>query len=386
MGAAGPKFIIDQRLLRNIFLLFVAFCSFLVFLAWRNFSVKNYYCFRDSALGQNLVVGFDGTELDERIKTDLGIIKPAGIVFYSRNYRSDSQFKKLVSDLQVLARQTTGCPYFTMIDEEPGGATRLRLFQNFIPVGTVDWVFIKRDIAFIKDLGINVVLAPVADFVTSNSGFMRSRTLFQDAVSVKNFNKNFIDVLENGGVSATLKHFPGLGLLVADPHKKLSVLMIGDNDLQKSLEIFQNGVQAGADFVMTTHTVFENIDPGTPAVFSKIIVEDLLRNYVGFKGIVLTDDISGMPVFLDGRDGELDEAAAGALEVGHNLVMLSHNLEKTKMIVEKLTEKVHSDPDFRDVVMKNYLKISDFKDDKFGTRKKCFWKYYCFSIKSEAFR
>jgi len=84
----------------------------------------------DFVLGQNFVVGISGTTLDEQTKKFLEQIKPAGVILYSRNYQTRDQLKNLITELQEFAKTTTNHHYFIMIDEEPGGATRLNLFKN----------------------------------------------------------------------------------------------------------------------------------------------------------------------------------------------------------------------------------------------------------------
>jgi beta-N-acetylhexosaminidase len=307
-------------------------------------------------LGQSFIVGVDSKTLDEKTKEILQEIKPAGIVLYYRNYQDKQQFEKLISDLQQLAVETTGNKYFIMIDEEPGGATRLNLFENVFAFGTPDWARIEKDITAMQRVGINVDLAPIADFPFDNNSFIRSRVPAHKPDNLKEFNQQFISLLKKNNISATLKHFPGMGVFIDDPHKKLPYADPGVSVIDNSLAIFKSGIDAGANFVMTGHGVYDDIDPNVCATFSKKIVTDILRGQLGFEGIIITDDLSDMPFSAD-QKRNLNEAAKQALEAGHNLIMFSHQLERTKDVFDQLLLLTEKDDILKSIIKQNYIKV-----------------------------
>lgn len=315
-------------------------------------------------LGQNFIVGIEDKTIDEKTKEILEYIKPAGVVLYYRNFDNPEQFKTLISDLQKIAEETTNKSYFIMIDEEPGGATRLDLFKNVFPLGIPDWQGIESDIKILKETGINVDLAPLADFPFNNDTFLKRRIPARNIEDLIAFNQTFIYFLSQYNISATLKHFPGMGIFIDDPHQQMPYANIHQEVLDESLRIFQDGIDNGVGFVMTGHAVYENIDPKNPATFSSKIVKDLLIKKLGFKGIIITDDLSDMP--LGGREINLAEAGIQALEAGHHLIMYSHKLEKTKEIFNEILEKTESDSELQSVIKDNYQKIITFKEHSLG--------------------
>ncbi len=310
-------------------------------------------------LGQNLVVGIPGFSIDKETREILRYIKPAGIVLYSRNFVSFSQLKKLNLELQKISKEDSNIPYFIMLDEEPEGALRIGLLKNIFALKMPQWKKIERDICILSNLGINVELAPLADFPFDNNAFVARRIPVKTVNDLTAFNRTFIKLLKNYKVSATLKHFPGMGIFTEDPHNKFLQSRIKEDILEKSLAIFRDGINNGADFVMTCHAVYGNLDPENPATFSYNIVSKILKDNLCFKGIIITDDLSDMPLSIKGLN--LADASISALKAGHNLIMFSHNLKKTKNIFDEIITKAETDPKLRTIIEENYQKITNFK-------------------------
>jgi beta-N-acetylhexosaminidase len=311
-------------------------------------------------LGQTFVVGIPGPGLDAASERRLRYIKPGGIVLYYRNFVSGEQLQKLIAQLQSVAEETTGRPYLVMIDEEPGGASRLGLFKNVFAFGEPNWPQIDHDISVIERLGVNVELAPLADFPFNHQSFIRKRIPAHNAEALAAFNQQFIALLHRHGISATLKHFPGMGAFTDDPHKTLPSARVDDAVLKASLKIFQQGVTDGADLVMTGHAVYRGVDSQHPATLSPAIVTGLLRQQLQFHGLVITDDLSDMP-FITGNDLPLDDAAAQALEAGHTMVLFSHKLSRTQRILDRLLAGAQKDEQLRAIIEARYKDIVAFK-------------------------
>jgi beta-N-acetylhexosaminidase len=316
----------------------------------------------DLMLGQSFIVGIYGTSLDKETKEYLQQIKPAGVILYSRNYQTQNQLKDLIAELQEVGRKTTGHDYFIMIDEEPGGASRLGLFDNVFAFGIPEWVTIENDIKTMASVGINVDLAPLADFPFNEDTFIKKRIPAHTPAALIDFNAKFIVLSQNNNVSATLKHFPGMGVFIDDPHQKLPYVQSSRQAVAESLKIFKNGIDAGADFVMTGHGVYDDIDYDVPATSSKKITTDMLQNDLGFKGLVITDDLSDMP-FIVGKDINLIEATAGSLKSGHDLVMFAHNQGKATRVYEELLDRLQTDPELESAVESNYRQVIYFKNN-----------------------
>lgn len=318
----------------------------------------------DFVLGQNFVVGISGKTLDEETKKFLQQIKPAGIILYSRNYQTRDQLKNLIAELQEFAKDTSGYHYFIMIDEEPGGATRLNLFKNVFDFGVPEWGQIEQDIKEMTSVGINVDLAPLADFPFNEDTFIKKRIQAHTPEALTDFNKKFIVLLQENHISATLKHFPGMGVFIDDPHKKLPYVSTDQKIIDESITLFKEGIDADVNFVMTGHAVYDDIDPDIPATLSKKITTDILRKNLGFEGLAITDDLSDMP-FIIGREIDLVEATVESLKAGHNLVIFSHNPNKTLSVFEKLLQRLQDDQELKSVVEQNYRKVVFSKNKNF---------------------
>lgn len=314
----------------------------------------------DFILGQNFVIGIPGKILDEETKKILQQIKPAGIILYYRNYQTRDQFKNLIAELQEFAEVTTDRRYFIMIDEEPGGATRLDLFKSVFDTGMPDWNQIEQDIKEMASVGINVDLAPLADFPFNEDTFIKKRIPAHNPKALVDFNGKFIVLLQKNNISATLKHFPGMGVFVDDPHKKLPYIGNDQKIIDESISLFKSGIDAGANFVMTGHGVYDDIDSNVPATLSKKITTDILRNNLNFKGLAITDDLSDMP-FIIGRKIDLTEATVESLKAGHNLVIFSHRPDKVLEVFNNLLQSIQNDSELKLIIEKNYRKVTLFK-------------------------
>ncbi len=310
-------------------------------------------------LGQNLIVGIPATVLDDKSKEILEKIKPAGIVLYQRNFTSQDQFKKLITELQILAQETTALQYFIMLDEEPEGANRLGLLKNIFTLGNPEWTTIEKDIQTLKQLGVNVLLAPLADFPFVPNAFISRRIPFKDPENLKAFNRTFIRLLQENGIHATLKHFPGLGLFTDDPHYTYIRTDSPLELLHRSMALFQDGIDHGAHFIMSCHAQYDSFDTNNPSTFSYKIISTMLQEELDFQGIVVSDDLSDMPLAIENLD--LTDAGIRTINSGHHLIMFSHHLSDTLSIVENILQIASQDPELLHRIEENYQKIVSFK-------------------------
>jgi len=311
-------------------------------------------------LGQNMVVGIPGPTLDNSIKNLLHKIKPGGIVLYRRNYQSDEQFKSLIHQLQVIANQDSGVPYFIMVDEEPDGASRLNLLTNVFTLGLPDWGKINAGMSKMANLGVTVDLAPVVDYPFNQDSFISNRVPTNNLSELKAFSKTFIKLLAQHNIAATLKHFPGAGVFVQDPHKTVIDGYVQQDFFNQSISLFKNGIDAGAQFVMTNHAIYSNVDPINPATLSGPILTGILKQQLGFKGIIITDDIEDMlaPIY----NIEPADAGVRALKAGDTMIMYGQSLGPTLDTFKKIEASVEKDQDLERIVKNNYQQIIDFKN------------------------
>lgn len=337
---------------------FLLFCKIISSNA-NNANIENdVYKSNEEIVGQNLIVGVSGYELTSNVKRILKKIKPAGIIFYYRNFKNEEQFANLITEVKNIVGQNC----FLMIDEEPNGAERLGVFNKSFISGMPDWDNITNGADKLSELGLNVDLAPIADFPFNKNTFIRKRVPIKDIENLKSFNESFIIVLHNNGIMATLKHFPGMGFFNDDPHLKIPEKIITEDDFKQSLALFKSGIDGGADFVMTAHALYENIDTENIATFSSVIVKDLLIGELGFSGLVITDDLSDMPV----TDLNNTHSVVGikALKAGHHLITFSHQLERTEIIFDEILEESKNNKELYKIMEDNYYKTIKFKEDR----------------------
>ncbi len=314
----------------------------------------------DLVVGQGFIVGIHGIKVDSQTTEFLRHIKPGGIILYKReNVLNDTQLGELIAGLQKLARETTGVPYLIIIDEEPGGATRLDMFKDIKDSDTIQWGDINTDVLRMRKLGINVNLAPIADFSTDGKNFLASRSPFRTTESLIRFNQKFISILEQHTIGSTLKHFPGIGFFPMDPHKGIVRFQTATSTLDQSFAVFKKGIEAGASFVMTNHGVYSGIDSTVSATFSPKTI-NLLRNTLNFKGIIITDDVSSMPFLLPAGHAS-SSAAIDAFMAGHTMVMYSWGQEKAREAYMQTYKEYTSKKSVRDTLNANYDRILEYK-------------------------
>jgi beta-N-acetylhexosaminidase len=207
-------------------------------------------------------------------------------------------------------------------------------------------------------------LGPLADYVFNHGTFMSQRMRFSGQIeNMTKLNRDFIAAAHAHGLRTTMKHFPGMGVFRQDPHQKIPVGKINPKIFQESLGAFKDGITAGADFVMTGHGVYQNVDTNQSSTLSPKVVRELLRDKMGFTGLILSDDISEMVYSPDPKMGK-EEAAVLAIKAGHNLIMFSHQLANTDRIARALLEKMKTDPELRKAVKDNYDRVTAFKKER----------------------
>lgn len=202
----------------------------------------------------------------------------------------------------------------------------------------------------LKELGINLNLAPVVDISTDSSDYIYERTLGLDAEKTSQYAKTVIEASKGTGVSYALKHFPGYGQAI-DSHVTSTYNEESyDTIVNEYLLPFKSGVSANAEAVLINHNIYNNIDKESPATLSTEI-HNLLRDNVGFTGIAITDDMSMKAV------SEIDNKITKALLAGNNLIITTDYEESVTEIKKSLDDKTLSE----DFIDKNVFKILAWK-------------------------
>lgn len=257
-----------------------------------------------------------------------------GLIYFSKNIKSADQLKEMLDT----TRNTMIYPVFLAVDEEGGSVSRVAgagLAEN---VGDMSEIGSTCDPEKAKEVGttigtylsqsgFNVDFAPVADVVSAENAVIGNRSFGSDPNVVGTMVAAEVQGLQESGISACLKHFPGIGDTTTDTHDEKTVSEKTLEDMQQNdLPAFQAGIDAGADFVMVSHMSLPNVvGDDTPCSLSGTVISDLLRNQLGYDGIVITDALD-MSAITDSYSSA--EAAVKAIEAGADMLLMPENFEE----------------------------------------------------------
>lgn len=249
--------------------------------------------------GQRLMVGFDGTGFNDDLKFLIKILRVGGLILFSRNLESPEQIRQLCRDCQDFAHRCGLPPLFIAIDQEGGQVARLKPPFTQFPgnpamAHTDDAVHFARVTAEeLTGVGINMNMAPVLDIVPEGTeSIMAGRAFGSDPGWVSKMGTTVIDHLQQRGIMAVAKHFPGIGRTILDSHLALPNLDV-DTDALAEFDLipFEAAVRGDVAGIMLSHIRYTGIDPVWPASLSPAITADLLRKKMGYDGLVMTDDL-----------------------------------------------------------------------------------------------
>jgi beta-N-acetylhexosaminidase len=249
--------------------------------------------------GQRMMVGFDGTALDDTLKSYIDRIKVGGLILFSRNIVAPDQVAELCAKAQEYAARCGQPPLFIGIDQEGGVVARLKApFTQFkgnpfmtSPQDAIDFAgTTARELARI---GVNMNMAPVLDALPPEGpSVMRDRAFKGDPQQVARMGTTVIAHLQKGGVMAVAKHFPGIGRTTLDSHDDLPDLDVDAATLETTDMLpFRSAIDAQVAGIMLAHIRYRGLDPRWPASLSPAIAQTLLRDRMGFPGLVITDDL-----------------------------------------------------------------------------------------------
>src|SRR6266436_6500814 len=237
------------------------------------------------------------TDADVRLFRDA---RAAGLILYRRNFETPDQHGRLLRDLE----SALGRRLLVATDHEGGRIVMLgratTIFPDNLATGTAgDEAFAFRQGLFeareLRRLGIDVNFAPVLDVLTEGySPNIGIRSYGMDPELVAKMGAARIAAMQVEGVSACAKHFPGLGPASLDPHLKLPTIQATWQEAEKvHLLPFMRAMRTAVHSIMTSHPLYPNLDPTprTPATFSRKIVHDYLRQKVGYKGVIFSDEL-----------------------------------------------------------------------------------------------
>ena len=286
----------------------------------------------DQKIGQLLHVGLSGPDMDPTIARQIGQAYVGGVILFARNIGTPGQLLDLTRGLESASMRASGVPLLISVDQEGGRVQRLgpelaTHFPSLMAVGRTDSSSYAEEIGLVtghelRRLGINLVLAPVLD-INNNAAnpVINVRSFGQTAEIVTR-----LGLAYNRGAAAALtgpviKHFPGHGDTSIDSHLDLPVIHKTRSQLEE-LELipFRAAIAEGAGVVMVAHLLIPDLDPKHPASLSTAIVSGLLRDQLGFNGLVMTDAIEMQAIADRYSPGQI---AVQAFRPGVDILLVS---------------------------------------------------------------
>lgn len=258
-----------------------------------------------------------------------------GLIYFEGSLISREQTGQMLTDMQTISMRRLGVPIFLATDEEGGSVTRVygSGISDIPYIGDMLSIGLSGDESaayqiglqlgtYLKELCFNLDFAPVADiFSNPENTVIGNRAFGYDADTVSKMVKMEVVGLKDAGIQPTLKHFPGHGDTAEDSHNGFAYSYKTLEELRQSEFLpFQAGIAAGANFVMVGHISMPNVaETEIPSSMSYTIITEILRNELGFEGIVITDALN-MGAIANNYSSE--EVAVRCLQAGTDMLLM----------------------------------------------------------------
>jgi beta-N-acetylhexosaminidase len=311
------------------------------------------------AAGSLLVVGLSGTELTALERAWLKLVRSSGIILFRRNIVDAEQTRALLNEATGLgARHAMRC-----VDVEGGTVNRLR--EAFTPIASAQAVATaaraRKKAALarkhgeliaraVKEFGFNTTFAPVVDLALPEATeILGSRTSGAESNDVVGYSREFLAGLSAQGVAGCGKHFPGLGGAAGDTHFVTPEIQRNWNELWEQDLVPYRNLHKQMPMIMINHAAYPNT-PGReePASASRFWITEVLRRRIGYKGLILSDDLEmgGILKFLP-----VEEAAIAAMRAGSELMLICHSPELILRTYEALISEAERSAVFRKLLL-----------------------------------
>ena len=306
----------------------------------------------DEKIGQILLVEY----VKDKAIDDVKKYHFAGFVFFEDDFKDKS--KDNVITMMNNLQKNSDIPLLTAVDEEGGNVVRVSSNKNLVDskflspqelykAGGLDRISTdtKNKSKVLKNLGINLNLAPVVDVSTNSSDYIYPRSLGQNTDITAQYAKTVIEASKGTSVSYVLKHFPGYGSS-DDTHTGTSTNAKSYQDIVNiDIPPFEEGIKAGAEAVMVGHNIISSIDKDNPASLSKDVV-DILRNNLKFTGIIITDSLNM------GAVKNIDDAVIKAIIAGNDLIITKDYVSDISKIKAAIKDNTISTQDIDNMALR----------------------------------
>ncbi len=316
-------------------------------------------------IGQLLIIGFDGVELSPHLASLLRKLQPAGVILFARNIVSAEQTCKLLKDCQACVFTRL----FTCVDLEGGRVDRLRNVLG--PAPSAAEVFATGDRRLFRKhgevigrccraVGLNTDLAPVLDLaLPASRTVMSSRAVSANPKEVVIYAREFLRGLQSAGVIGAGKHFPGLGEANLDTHHELPAVSKPWKELWKQDLGPYRMMKRDLPIVLVGHASYSAVTPdNTPASLSKKWITEVLRKKIGFRGLIVSDDLEMGGVL---KAAPVEQAAVEFVRAGGDLCLVCHQEEHVTRAYDALVAEAERDSRFARRVRESVGRILSFK-------------------------
>lgn len=316
-------------------------------------------------VGQLLIMGYDGVEVDSKLRTTLNTLQPGGVILFARNITAPQQTWRLLKDSQA----TTPGPMFLCVDLEGGTVDRLK--NVIAPVPSVRQVFLSGEPKLFRmhghilglearALGFNTDFTPLFDLgLRPSERVLGSRTASADPAEVIAYARECLKGLKSANVLGCGKHFPGLGEANLDTHHELPSIAKPWNRLWAEDLVPYRELHRQIPFVMVAHAAYPEVTKNNlPASLSKKWMKDVLRDKIGFRNLIISDDLEMGGVLAA---GSIEEVAVETLRAGADMFLVCHNHDLVWRGYEAVLREAERDKKFAAYVAQSARRVLALK-------------------------
>ena len=318
-----------------------------------------------NAVGELFIIGFDGIRVSPQLSSLLRRIEPAGVILFARNITNAQQTFQLLKECQKQVKKRL----FSCVDLEGGRVDRFRNVTGPAPsaadvFSTGERKLYRRHGAIIgricAALGFNVDFAPVLDLAFEASHkVMSSRAVSREPEEVITYAREFLAGLNSAKVIGAGKHFPGLGEGDLDSHHDLPVIQKSFEKLWAEDLVPYRQMRRELPMVLISHANYPDVTRDQlPASLSKKWTTEVLRRKIGYRGLVVSDDLEMGGVL---KSASIGDAAVEFIRAGGDLCLVCHEQQNVEQAFEAVVRESERDARFRKRIAESAKRVADFK-------------------------
>ena len=299
----------------------------------------------DEKIGQMIVVGFNGTDVSEELTNLVNINKVGGVILFKRNIETSQQLKELNNNIEGLNKEI---PLFISVDEEGGRVNRLPSDMESFPSAREVGLKNNKDYAYnngksmgesLKVTGFNMNYAPVLDiFSNPQNTVIGDRAFGSDIETVSTMGISTMKGIEDEGIISVVKHFPGHGDTFVDSHYGLPIVYKSLKELDNFEFIpFKKAIEEGCKAIMVSHILLDKIDNKNPSSMSKTVITGILREKLGFDGVIITDDMEMKAIT---ENYTIEDASVKSIIAGCDILLIGSGTEYVNKVIDAIKEAI----------------------------------------------